>query len=428
MLERIRIRDFKSLANVDVRLRPLTVLFGPNTAGKSNFLEGVVLFSRLVGERTLTEAFSSPIRGWPMEAFRLDEGGVAGMLARPRVQLELEADITFENNREGTRRDPLRYRVAVDYVPKSGELFVADEYLSRLDKARKPKESLKIAKHSEGRSDDACLLVRRKGAGRPEKYDLGLNHTIVSNLQLSGEGRYPDFDRLRSEVAAWRMYYLDPREVMRAALPPKAVEDIGPRGEWIAPFLYRLKTDSKLNKHFKAVSRSLRNAIPTIESLEVEIDEKRGALNVVVVQDGVPYSSRVISEGTLRVLAICSVAASPWPGSLIAFEEPENGVHPRRIETIARLLAEVTRGGSRQVVVTTHSPHLLGALMRLRRENEIADEHLGFLRCGQSPAGSSIQEMTPLPLFEDREIAEALNDPSEERVLDAILSRGWLDG
>ena len=43
MLRRVHIKGYKSLADVEVRLEPLTVLFGPNAAGKSNFLDALQL-------------------------------------------------------------------------------------------------------------------------------------------------------------------------------------------------------------------------------------------------------------------------------------------------------------------------------------------------------------------------------------------------
>ncbi len=76
------------------------------------------------------------------------------------------------------------------------------------------------------------------------------------------------------------------------------------------------------------------------------------------------YSSRVVSEGTLRVLALCAIAVSPWGGSLLTFEEPENGVHPRRLELIARLLISVASDTDRQVIVTTHSPLFCDAVLK----------------------------------------------------------------
>ena len=71
MLTRLKIAGFKSLQDVDVELAPLVVVLGPNAVGKSNFLEAVLLLSRLVTERTLGDAFSSVLRGYPVEAFTL---------------------------------------------------------------------------------------------------------------------------------------------------------------------------------------------------------------------------------------------------------------------------------------------------------------------------------------------------------------------
>ena len=63
MLKRVHIKGYKSLADVEVRLEPLTVLFGPNAAGKSNFLDALQLLSRIGASRTLREAFDAPHRG-----------------------------------------------------------------------------------------------------------------------------------------------------------------------------------------------------------------------------------------------------------------------------------------------------------------------------------------------------------------------------
>ena len=49
MLNRIHVKGYKSLADVEVSLQPLSVLFGPNAAGKSNFLDALQLLSRTEG-------------------------------------------------------------------------------------------------------------------------------------------------------------------------------------------------------------------------------------------------------------------------------------------------------------------------------------------------------------------------------------------
>ncbi|MEB3317317.1 MAG: AAA family ATPase [Cyanobacteriota bacterium] len=96
MLKRIRIQGFKSLHDATVELSPLVVLFGPNAAGKSNLLEAILLLSRLVGERTLSEAFSEGIRGYPLEAFTLVEGDLEQLLKGPNPHIRLEAELRLD--------------------------------------------------------------------------------------------------------------------------------------------------------------------------------------------------------------------------------------------------------------------------------------------------------------------------------------------
>lgn len=416
MLKRIHIRGFKSLLDVEVELAPLVVVFGANAAGKSNLLESLLLLSRLVGERTLADAFKAPaLRGYPVEAFSLPEGGLAELLTRDQAELSIEADIAPP---EGSS---LRYRTSVRIDPEQGLLSVVDEYLARLKKDGTLLGN--FAPRIERDPDGRHLLLRHLGtAGRPQKLDLLLNHTLASNLQLSGEKRYPDLDRLRSELASWRSYFLDPRDAMRSPQPPQDVDDVGSRGELIAPFLNRMQQ----GKHFRAIRRALMTTIPTVEDLKVELDKQRGTLDIEIVQDGTPFSSRVISEGTLRVLALCAIAANPTPPSLVAFEEPENGVQPRRIQVIARLLAEIPRKSRTQLVVTTHSPTLIAEMAQIQMGGR---DDILLLRCFREGEHTRLAPFDPAPLFRDPEIADALSGPEDDpRVLESLLVRGWLDG
>lgn len=417
MLKRLKVRGFKSLLDVEASLSRLVVVFGPNAVGKSNFLEAVLLLSQLVRERTLADAFKPPLRGYPAESFSLPPGGLQELLAEDSTALSLEADLEPPVP-AGKQPQDLRYRVAIRIRPQTGALGVVDEYLSRLRRDGAPKGTARLER------DGERFVVRRLSeAGQPRHELLGLNHTIVSNQQYSGETRYPDFDRLREELASWHTYYLDPRVAMREPRPPEQVSDLGPRGENIAPFLHRLKHSVDRAGSFRAIRRALHSAIPTVDNLDVDLDPKRGTLDIQVWQNGTPYSSRVISEGTLRVLALCAIAANPWPSRLVAFEEPENGVHPRRIETIVDLLMSMAR--ERQVLVTTHSPTLITALAAAKRE---MDGRITLLRCTHEGRASKLSPFDPLPILRDTEIREALAGPDDRRVLTEALLRGWLDG
>jgi len=97
-----------------VELAPFTVVFGPKAAGKSNLLEAMLLLARLVGERTLTEAFAEGIRGYPLEAFSLPPEGMEALLLQPRPTIRLEAEMS-EPIAPGSTKRPgiLSYQIAV---------------------------------------------------------------------------------------------------------------------------------------------------------------------------------------------------------------------------------------------------------------------------------------------------------------------------
>jgi predicted ATPase len=412
MLKSLKVQGFKSLTALEVDFPQLTVLFGPNAAGKSNLLEAVQMLSRLGTSRTLSDAFSGPIRGYPLEAFTFPPGGLPELLRRKEARFTLET--TIEHG-----EDCYAYRIVVQIQPGSGGLSVQDEYLAKLGKKGQPKGK-PVIEHVDGQ-----LHVRRKSKpAHPRQEPLGLNHALLSDPRLGGE-EYRGIEACRTEFDGWRIYYLDPRVAMRSARPPADVQDIGVLGEDIAPYLYRLR-GADYPKHFDAVKRTLRSLIPSVEGLNVDLDEKRGTLDIQVRQDGSDFSSRIMSEGTLRVLALCAIAVNPWTKGLIAFEEPENGVHPRRLELIADLLTSLAVHQGRQVIVTTHSPLFCNAILKKTRSYP---GKIAMLNVRRHHGGTQVD---PFPesvdsLFKDPELAAALTAPAEDGLFEGLLLRGLLD-
>ena len=430
MLNRIHVQGFKSLRDATVELAPLVVLFGPNAAGKSNLLEALLLLSRLVGERTLSEAFAEGIRGYPLEAFTLADGGLEQLLHGPLPHLRLEVEMSTPLPAASRRRlDILSYQVEVAIDPHSGRLSVQDERLEDLTANHKPRHRNpcleKMARERDGITTDVLAIRRQGSPSHPYEESVGLPHTIVSNRQFTGAERYPLFDQLHQEIGTWRILYLDPIKSMRDPQPPRDVNDIGSRGEWLVPYLHRLKYQQP--QAFDAVKRVIAMAIPTITALRTDLNEKRGELELSIQMDGLWLPSRVVSEGTLRLLALCAMAANPFQKGLVAFEEPENGVHPRRIEVVTRLLARASR--SQQVIVTTHSPQVVVEMVRMIRDGELEAKNVRLIRCATTAAGSTYQPFDSLgPLLDDNDITEGLSTSDDARVLQAMTIGGWLDG
>ncbi len=411
MLRRLKVKGFKSLNDVEVTFPRLTVLFGPNAAGKSNLLDALQALSRIGTSRTLSDALSEPIRGYPAEAFALPPGGLPALLSTNESRLSLEAELAID-------KDLFCYRVGLAVQPGSGGLSITEEYLAALTSKGEPRGSPAIEQVGNQ------LRIRRKSKpAHPREEPIGLNHSLLSDPRLGGI-EYRAIEKCRNELVGWRVYYLDPRVAMRSAKPPAEVTDIGVLGEDIAPFLYRVRAEHP--KQFEAIKRTLKSVVPSIEGLDVDLDKRRGTLDVLIRQDGTDFSSRIMSEGTLRVLAVCAIAVNPWGGSLIAFEEPENGVHPTRVELVASLLFSLAEQRKRQVVVTTHSPLFCGAVLRMARSMPQAG--VALLNVRRGPEGTEVHAFETLPLFQDSQITKALTAQSEDGLFESLMLRGMLDG
>lgn len=411
MLEQLSITGFKSLRSIQgLRLPRLAVLFGPNAAGKSNLIDAVQMLSRLASSRTLADAFGDPIRGYPQEAFSFPAEGLPGLLAQGSASFTLDSIIALRGER-------VQYRITVEINTKSGALSVGDEYLAALTSAGSTKGSPSIERVGKE------LRIRRKSKpAHPRQEPLGLNHTLLSDPRLTG-AEYAAVQKCRDELSGWRAYYLDPRVAMRQPKPLSEVKDVGTLGETVAPFLYYLKQTEP--RRFESVVRTLKAIVPGVESVHVGLDERRAVIDIDITQQGVDFSTRIVSEGTLRVLALCALSANPWAGSLLAFEEPENGVHPRRLELVAELLVAVARE-PRQVIVSTHSPLLCAAMLRhSRREIGLIE----LLAVRQRDGATLVEPfVTPGTLFDDSEVMRALNAEDAEGAFQAMLMRGLIDG
>lgn len=426
MLRGFAARGFKSLHDVRIELPRFSVFFGPNAVGKSNLLDALQVLSRLASERTIGDALHAPVRSYPAEVFTFPPGGLQGLLQRPSAEFELEARIetgpapSSRSNGRASRpsRRHFRYAVTIRIEPATGALSVQDEYLCEFPQNwRQPRGRPRIER------DGDHLVVRRRGQGHLVHEPLGLNHTQLSNRRYSGE-LFTEYDLARAELSSWRSYYLDPRDAMRWPMPPMEVDDIGVSGEMLAPFLYGLQ--QRHREAFLQFQRVVRSVVPAIGGVNVDLDARRGTLDIQIEQAGTLYSSRVISEGTLRVLALCAIAVGPTPAPLIAYEEPENGVHPARLELVAGLLAGLAARRRSQVLITTHSPLFASTALRLARQGDL---EVGLFNVSIEAGASRIERFDVAgPLFDDRELKEALATRDEVQLFEAMLRRGWLDG
>jgi len=424
MIRRVRVDGYKSFHDTQIDLTPLTLIVGPNATGKSNLFDALRLLSRVVTSHSLHEAFTDH-RGDPLEAFGYSEGGLEALLQKENAQFTIEVDVglsqatrarteqlieRYVSPSNGTtgRRHPkkssiteslLRYRVSISINPKTGALRIEDEYLAALrethDGVLCPDERIKPFIEKIGNR----IYLRTEGQDCSVEYEAGLSYAVAS--QPLYPPYYPHLMALREELASWQFYYLEPH-LMREASPIKESHTITPFGGDLAAFYWTLQR-THLGQ-FCNIEKTLQTFIPTIEGIQIEVT-KDGQLRLKVKEDGAEYSAKVVSEGTLRILALLAILSPTNSASVVGIEEPENGVHSRRLRHIARLLQNASE--KRQIIVNTHSALLL---------DYFDSDIIGIVQCFKKDGRTHFQVLHQMEIsFQKLDAGEAIEEalPSE---------------
>lgn len=385
MIKRIKIDGYKSFRGFSLELKPLTVIFGPNASGKSNFIDALYLLSRIVNAKNLKEAFEYH-RGLPLESFYYRDDGYDGLLKKSNLYCTFEIDLEISSlvrkkveevvraKRKGIDSPSLskqiiterflRYRLTIEGLPEIGHLRIMDEELCAIKRNGEKKKRNPFLERENNR-----IHLRMEGQAHPIFYEIGLDHTIVSTPLY--EPHYPHITAFRSELNSLYTYYLEPKVLMREEVPLAEIGSLGPRGENLAAFLNTLQHKSP--KDYESFNLCLKRVLPTNASIEIE-HLKEGRVGLCLSENGIKFSSRLISEGTLRLIGLLAAIHPRNPATIVAFEEPENGVHPVRLRIISELLRNAVEQHGKQIIITTHSPILPEyfedkALFVCKREN-----------------------------------------------------------
>ncbi|NQU05339.1 MAG: ATP-binding protein, partial [Calditrichaeota bacterium] len=206
----------------------------------------------------------------------------------------------------------------------------------------------------------------------------------------------PSAYAFRLEVEKWQTYNLNPNE-MRKYRPVKDVRSLASDGGDIAPFLNVLR-DKQPNAYNNLI-RTLRNILPQKPDIHIN-RPKSGRLSLEIEEDRIRYSADLVSDGTLRVLGLLAAFRPENNSTLVAFEEPENGVHPVRLSQLADIINNMADTGLFQIIITTHSP-----ILPKYFENE------NLFACSKDGNSTVIKPFVSLgKQYRDLEILENLGD------------------
>jgi predicted ATPase len=337
-ISRLRLKNYKSIAQCDVRLGPLTILVGPNGSGKSNFLDALEFLCRAV-ETSPNQALE-------------ERGGLEAVL---RQVPEKSASFT------------VAVEVAVPWWPAPRETIAT--YEIEIGRAQDGERGVAVLHEScvlRGPGEPAAFSARSGTVDlAPAREHSGGTATLEPDrLFLPVAGTQGAFAQLYSGLLRPRFYHFRTENLRR---PQRSSQRAVLRrhGEGFGDVLSVLSAGLSAG-HDAAKARidaylsAIAHGTSGIEARDV------GAYKTVVLHTNVDgeafeFSSEAMSEGTVRSAAVLAALFQPESLDgrlpLIGIEEPEIALHPAAAGVLFDALTEASEHV--QIIATSQSADLL---------------------------------------------------------------------
>lgn len=201
-------------------------------------------------------------------------------------------------------------------------------------------------------------MLNVKGDKRSlQQEDVDLEKSILS--QRKDPDQYPEITYLGQALGKMRLYrewsfgrYTAPRLPQKADLPNDVLEFDASN---LGLVLNRLRRNPAVKQQLLAALQELYDGIT-----DYDVQIEGGTVQVFFHEGRFTIPATRLSDGTLRYLCLLAVLCHPTPPPLICIEEPELGLHPDILPTLAGLLKEAS--SRTQLIVTTHSDVLVDAM------------------------------------------------------------------
>ena len=368
---RIEALGFRTLRYVSQRLGPFHVLVGPNASGKSAFLDVLAFLAdlhRMDLEHAIMgyEPFGIPVRA-------TDPRHLTWMRRGKTFELAVEAAIldALRERLRGGSAGTCRYEIAVDvsepyrilretlWLKPEEEAAGIERERPRFPSPPDPPEGIAAAPQKRApahwrrvvvrESDPEHVAFRSEVSGRSFRFRIPTGKSALASLPADD---FPVAARFRHMLA---------EGVQRIALSGAAMRRLSPPARsdaWLSdgsnlPHIVN-NTQSERPDRYADWIMHVREALPDIERITARTQPSDGHryLNVHY-RNGLEAPSWLVSEGTLRLLALTLLAYLPDPTGPYLIEEPENGIHPRGVETVFQSLSSIYDA---QILLATHSP------------------------------------------------------------------------
>lgn len=380
MISRIEVLGYRALRYVSQRIGAFQILVGPNASGKSSFLDAVGFLGDMLRSGP-TKAILGDRRAGILQRAP-DPTHLFWMRKGPTFQIAVELSIPPERRSllKNGGYSTARYEVAIGFRAEREQVGIVAETLWLLPEEHAvheapqrtlfpapppPPESLvaptgrrtpqgwkKIVNKVEESGND-YFFSETSGWNNP--FRLGPTKSALANLP-EDEARFPVATWVKRMLLEGVQRLALNSDAMRRPSPPGETSGFLPDGSNLPWVVHTLESKNH-RQRLDAWIDHLRIALPDLGGISTkERPEDRHRYLMLRYVNGLEAPSWLVSDGTLRLLALTLLAYAPEVSGIYLIEEPENGIHPRAVEVMFQSLTSVYGA---QILCATHSPVVL---------------------------------------------------------------------
>ena len=327
-INRVILKNYKSIAACDVQLQPLTFLVGRNGSGKSNFLDAL----RFVAD-ALNSSLDHAVRA---------RGGIRDVCRRS------ENPNDYRNH----------FSIRLDFnLPDGSTGYYAFQIETRLTGYVVQSEKCKIHNEKSTTTDSYYKVIN----GKVKDISVNVAPAVTRDrLYLVNASGLPEFRQIYDALSRMGFYNLNP-DIIRDLQAPDIGDKLMQDGSNLASVFNQFSPETKTN-----IQEYLQVIVPGVLRVHVRKLGPKETLEFrqFVAEDKSPWHflANNMSDGTLRALAILVALfqgnqEAGERGTLVGIEEPEIALHPGAVAVLLDALRDAAH--KTQVIVTTHSPELL---------------------------------------------------------------------
>jgi predicted ATPase len=367
MIRLIEAHNYRCLRYISQPLQNLHVLVGPNASGKTTFIDVIAFLGDLISDGL-------------EDAIRKRTNNFQDLLwQQTGNSFELAVELDIPKKEKSTLKNGdyniIRYEIEIGLEEDNSisifqEKVILKKTLGASNRTQRslfpeiyqPPETIIIPKGPKGtklviskvHEGNANYYPETKDSYKPS-FKLGPETSALKSLPGDKE-KYPISIWLKEFITNGIQVLQLNSVLMRNPCPPGKSSIFLPDGSNL-PIVIR----DLLVKHkdsFDAWIKHLRTALKDLQSIEIiERPEDKHSYLIIQYKNSLKVPSWMVSDGTLRLLALTIPAYLPEMRGALLIEEPENGIHPRAIESVFQSLSSVYNA---QILLATHSPSILG--------------------------------------------------------------------